>query len=452
VSDLPARCVVASAAWSGAAALATVSAQHGVTVDVGEIAELTYTQGLAVVEEGTVLVMARALGFEATAMEGGYGDLPDVTLPLLVALREGESDRYAVLFAFDDEGATVGDPLTGEVTPWTRERFCALWTGSVVQVLPIEEERRALAARLVELRDGVKRVLRAVGWTRPYGPKYAMLAAWVVLVAVVFVAPRANALDAWTVLVAAACAGSLWSWVVVCPLCSRARQLAGDLPLAQAGALFYGALLVSAFAPVPAIATTLALGAAVGAHVALVSALARAKLACPPCLFVAACALGAGVLSVSRDNAHAVHFVVAALAAGAALVAALPAARARQARVWRANADALAKGVLAEPRAEGGLPVRVVAYKRAGCGACAFFEAAVKPALLATFDDAITLEERDLANVEAAAPLVVIVGKRTSLFIGLPDDNASARFIDAVREAIEGEPLPDAPMSVHFAG
>ena len=36
-----------------------------------EIAELTYTQGLAVVEEGNVLVMARALGFEATAMEGG---------------------------------------------------------------------------------------------------------------------------------------------------------------------------------------------------------------------------------------------------------------------------------------------------------------------------------------------------------------------------------------------
>ena len=94
----------------------------------------------------------------------------------------------------------------------------------------------------------------------------------------------------------------------------------------------------------------------------------------------------------------------------------------------------------------------LVAYKRAGCGACAFFEAAVKPRLLATFDDAITLEERDLANVEAAAPLVVIVGKRTSLLIGLPDDNASARFIEAVREAIESEPLPDAPMSVHFTG
>ena len=44
-----------------------------------------------------------------------------------------------------------------------------------------------------------------------------MLTAWVVLVAVVLVAPRAGALDVWTLLVAAACAGSLWSWVVVLP-------------------------------------------------------------------------------------------------------------------------------------------------------------------------------------------------------------------------------------------
>ena len=31
-----------------------------------------------------------------------------MTLPLLVALREEETDRYAVLFAFDEERATVG--------------------------------------------------------------------------------------------------------------------------------------------------------------------------------------------------------------------------------------------------------------------------------------------------------------------------------------------------------
>jgi predicted double-glycine peptidase len=441
---------VERAAWSGAAALATVSAHHGVAVAVRELAELTHTEELAEVEEGNVLVMGRGLGFEATAMEGGYGDLPDVALPLLVALREEGRDRYAVLFAFDDTSATVGDPATGEVKPWTRERFCALWTGSVIQVLPIEDERRALEARLVDLRDGVKRALRAVGWTPPYGPKYAMLAAWVLLAGVAVAAPRTSALDAaWIALITTACAAALWSWLVICPKCSRARQLAGDLPLAPAGALLYAALLGCTFAPVPAMAVTLVVGAAVGAHVALVAALFRAKLACTPCLLVAACAFGAGAITLLRDDAHAALYLLAAAAAGAALFASLPAARAREVRSWRTTAESIAKRVLAEPGAEGGAGVRVVAYKRVGCGACAFFEAAVKPALLATFGDVVTIEERDLGDARTAAPVVIVVGARRHLFIGLPDENAPGRIIDAVREAIESEPAPGGAMTTH---
>ncbi len=454
MDDLPTRCVTSDAAWSGAAALATVSAMHGAPIEVRELVALTATDDLERVEEGTVLVMARALGFEAVAMEGGYGDLPDVTLPLLVALREEGHERYAVLLAFDDAQATVGDPATGAVTPWTREKFCALWTGSVVQVTPIDEERRALATRLVDQRDPVKRALRFVGWVAPYPPRVAMLVGWVLVVATAIAAPRASALDAaWVTLVAGACAGSLWSWLgsESCTRCSRARQLAAGLPLAPAGTAIYAALLLSRFAPVPSIAIVVALSAAAGAHIALVATLARAKLACAPCLFVAACVLGAGAVSFVRGDASPVVFAVAAIGAWSAVLALLPVMHKREARIWRATGESIANAAIAEPRPEPPVVVRVLAYKRPGCASCAFFEAAVKPALLAELDESVTLEERELGNARTLAPIVVVLGARRTLFVGLPTEDAPARILEAVREAREGGAGDGGAMTVHVA-
>jgi hypothetical protein len=453
VSNIPRRCVTSDEAWSGAAALAIVSALHGVPLEVRELAALTFAGDLARVEEGTVLVMARAMGFEAVAMEGGYGDLPDVTLPLLVALREGEHERYAVLFAFDDERATVGDPATGEVTPWPRERFCALWTGSVVQVTPVDAERRAFAARLADERDPVKRALRLVGWVAPYPPRVAMLAGLALVAVAAALAPSSGALDvAWVALVGAACAGALWSWLGAgsCARCSRARQLAAGLPLAPAGALLYAALLASRFAAAPAIAVTVALGAAVGVHAALVATLARSKLSCPPCLFVAACALGSAAVWVLRGGVHPELLVVAAAVTCGAVLALLPAMRVREARTWRSEAESIARAASAEPRAEPPVRVRVIAFKRPGCSACAFFEAAVKPAILAGIDESVALEERDLGRAQTVAPLIVVLGARQTLFVGLPAESAPARILDAVREALDGQPN-DAPMTVYVA-
>lgn len=250
-----------------------------------------------------VLVMGRALGYEAVAMEGGYGDLPDVLLPLLVALRENDRARYALLFSVEDTSVTVGDPITGEVSTWSRERFAAAWTGSVVQVTPVEEERRAVAARLATLRDPIRRVLRTVGWAPPYAQRVVLLCAWGVVASVAALGPHAGSLGAvWTWLVAAACAGSLWSWLASdqCALCSYARQLAGGVPLAVMGATLYAGLLGSAFVSTPALVTSAAIGAAVGAHAALVRELAKAKVACGACLFVAACAIAAAGVSLAQ--------------------------------------------------------------------------------------------------------------------------------------------------------
>ncbi len=252
-------------------------------------------------EEGTALVMGRALGYESVAMEGEYENLPEVLLPLLVALREPGEERYALLFTVSDTEVTVGDPKTGEVSVWPRERFSAVWTGSVVQLTPAEEERRALANTLSELRDHVRQTLRAIGWAPPYGRKIGMLFAWAAVFVIAGLAPHAGPLgSAWTWLLAAACAGSLWSWLAseACGACSYARRLSGGLPLATTGTALYAFLLASSFAPVPALVTYVGIGAAVGAHAELVGELAKAKVACWACVFVAACALGAAVVAV----------------------------------------------------------------------------------------------------------------------------------------------------------
>jgi hypothetical protein len=448
----PATCLKSDAAWSGAASLATLSALHGVAVTLLEVPTLSHMRGEISNQEGTVLVMGRALGYESVAMEGEYENLPEVSLPMLVAFREGEQERYAILFAVSETEATVGDPITGEVSVWPRARFAGVWTGSVVQLTLMDDERRALAARLVELRDHVRQALRAIGWGPPYGRKLAMLAAWVAVFAAAASAPASGALGAaWVWILAAACAGSLWSWLASesCGSCSYAHQLAGGLPLAMTGTGLYALLLSSVFAPVPSVASSLAIGGAVGAHAALVRELAKAKVACWACLFVAACAV-AGALVAILSGASVGAFVGAAVVVSAATALVLPRARARQARTWRSTAERIARAVIAEPRrnAEGeAAPTRLVAFTRKGCTACAFFHAAIKPALLATFNDAIAIDERDLGSANAVAPILIVLGAPPTVFVGLPLGDSCARVLETTKQAVEGGAVatPGAP-------
>ena len=451
MADLPTRCLKSDATWSGAASLASVSALHGIPLTMPEVVALSYMTGETSNQEGTVLVMGRALGYEAVAMEGEYENLPEVSLPMLVALRQADRDRYAVLFGVEETQVTMGDPETGEVSVWPRERFAALWTGSVVQLTPVEEERRALPPRLAELRDRVKQALRVIGWAPPYPRKIVMLFACAGVLVVASQAPHAGPLQAaWTWLLAAACAGSLWSWLASesCAACSYARRLAGGVPLAELGTALYALLLASTFVPVPVIATSLAIGGAVGAHAALVRELAKAKVACGACVFVAACAVAGAAVAVV-DGAPIVPLLAAAAAMGLGVAALLPRAREREGRAWRATAEALARDASAEPRTDG--TVRLVAFTRKGCTSCAFFHAAVKPALLATFGDAILVDERDLGAARTIAPILLVLGGRPTLFVGLPTGDSCGRVLDAVKQTIEAGDASGGEMVVHEA-
>jgi hypothetical protein len=251
--------------------------------------------------------------------------------------------------------------------------------------------------------------------------------------------------------VAAACAGSLWSWLASdqCALCSHARQLAGGVPFAAIGAALYAGLLASAFVPTPALVISAAIGVALGGHAALVRELAKAKVACGACLFVAACATAAAGVAIAQ-GASVVALVAGAFVAGASVVAVLPAARAREKRIWRTNAESLARTTFGEARPDGG--VRVVAFTRAGCSACAFFHAAVKPALLATFGETIVLDERPLGRERTVAPIVVVHGGHRALFIGMPAEDPCGVVIGAVQRAIDAGGDGAGTMVVHDAG
>jgi predicted double-glycine peptidase len=446
--DPKASCLKSSVPWSGAASLASVSAFHGIPLATEEVVSVSGMNGASSNQEATALIMGRALGYEAVAMEGEFENLPEVALPMLATLRESEEDRFAVLYAVTETSVTVGDPLSGEVSVWPRDRFASVWTGSVIQVTPVEEERTALTNRLREIRDRVRQVLLAIGWAPPYGRRIAMLLAWVGVFALAWAAAggepsRAASIGVW--FVAFACAGSLWSWLASesCGACSQAHRLAGGLPLAPAGTALYGLLLAGAFVPVPAVATSVAIGAAAGTHAALVRELAKARVTCWACVFVALCALGAATAAVVT-GAPSWALGISALAAGGGTMALLPRIRAKEALRWRVTAEALAQKTSAEPRPSG--VVRVVAFTRKGCNSCAFFHAAIKPALRATFEETIQIDERDLGSTQTLAPLLLVLGARRTLFVGLPSGDPCERVIATVQVAVDaGSGAPGDP-------
>jgi hypothetical protein len=307
----PPACVRADDARSAAAALASASAARGIALDLAELAEVADDgTDLARLDATARRALARALGFRAEAVRQTYDELADARTPALLRLREGKRARFVAAISVDFGGALICDPSAGEVRPWSRADLCAAWEGDVLLLTPIPEERRALAQDLAALRSSVHRVRTFLGWAPRHGRRVAMLATLGVVIALAVRAPADSAFEAlrtWSL--AAACAGSMWSWIssTRCSACRRARTLAGGLPLAQIGAAVYLGLLSAPMLGVPAIARVALIGAVVGTHATLLLTLVRAKVSCTACLFVAWAALLAGGATIAvGDDARVV--------------------------------------------------------------------------------------------------------------------------------------------------
>jgi hypothetical protein len=197
----------------------------------------------------------------------------------------------------------------------------------------------------------------------------------------------------------------------------------------------YAALLALArFAPG---STLLPLGAAAaaGVHVGLVAQLARARVACAPCLLTALCAWTAAALTVG------VAPVTVAIAVGSC-VAALAATHLGR-RLFElevaANSLALARRVAAEPPPPDG-KIALVVYKRPSCPVCAYYEASVRPTLEEALGERVIFDEREPQGAPVATPLVLVRGAASVAFIGLSTETGC----DAVLRAAELAAQPEA--------
>jgi hypothetical protein len=158
------------------------------------------------------------------------------------------------------------------------------------------------------------------------------------------------------------------------------------------------------------------------------------------CFLVAVCVGVAAVASALRGDAPLVAFVAAAALGAAGTEPAVRLGRARQRRGFLAVAQVLARRVREEPPAEVAAPVRVVAFKRKGCSACALYDAVVRPGLSAEFGESIDFDERDLGDARTEAPVIVILGARDALFVGLPEGEPYAPVHEAVLVALGSSP------------
>jgi hypothetical protein len=431
---------------SGAAALCMIARHHGLEVGFADLASLLPTDDLRL-DLMLLLHAARALGFEATPLEGGYDELPEVPRPNIVLFRspgDGAIPLFRVLYEIDARSALVGNPSTGQNERLSRDEFSQCWTGDAVQLDPIPERLEASRARFAERRSVVARFARALG-IRPLAPRrwaFPPVAAAAVAAVVAGLHPGSTPATAVALAAVGAClilstGQAIYS--TACRACTRGAALAGALPVAAIGAALYAALLaVRLLAPTSPL-WPLGLAAAAGVHLALVGVLARARLACLPCIATALLAWTATALVAASGSATlSVRMApIAAAGCGLALLATRHARRAFRLAVDD-NSHALARRVIAEAAPPSDGSVHLVVYKRPDCPLCAFYEASVRPALEQQFDGQLSIEEREASGGPTETPLIVIRGRTDFVLFGLAPETGYATIARAIELATDG--------------
>ena len=425
---------------SGAAALAALARHYGLPLGFRDLQSILGLENLKL-DLFYLLFAARKLGFDAVPLEGAYDDLRQLTCPGIVSFRGGQPEdiEFRVLYEINPEWALTGNPRTGEVERLSQESFSQWWTGDVVQILPGQTGLAELRAQWLALHDPRARLRRALGWSPRSAPRLLFLpAVLTILMCVIVAARRAPFWQTGYMLAGLGLCLVLSLWVAVfsntCPSCSRLAAAAGSLPLATVGAAAYALLLLAAWLPLPSV-----LGAglffAAGAHVFLISLLARSRLICGPCIGIAA-----GVWSVALLYAGA--GAVAPAAAVATSLAGFAAAwmLIAYARKWltlqlHEGVCRIARQVAAEgPPAPAG-QVRLVVYRRANCPVCIFFESVILPAIEEEFGDLVAIQPRDAGRERIPTPLIVVSGSICLTMARLSTETGHAHLRRAIEAA-----------------
>lgn len=119
----------------GAAALATLALHHGLDIGLEKLRDLTATDRTGA-NLLSLVRTARSLGFSAKAIRCTADTLPQLPLPAIAHLRDGEGfGHFVVVYRLKRGGVVVGDPA-GEIETRSLEQFTANWTGNLLVAVP----------------------------------------------------------------------------------------------------------------------------------------------------------------------------------------------------------------------------------------------------------------------------------------------------------------------------
>jgi hypothetical protein len=224
--------------------------------------------------------------------------------------------------------------------------------------------------------------------------------------------------------------GSLWAaWSSSdCGGCRASSALLPGIPLAWMGAAFYAVLAVTAGGRGFSRWTKAGFFVASGMHVVLLTLLAQERIFCGGCVTAGAAALVGGSMSVAVRPRVGRWALAVVVAAGLVTLGGFVTVQMVQAQ----NEARLMKELLEDQRPGFNRAghVRLVVFEREGCKHCVEFEEQVLPQLTAALGGALQVERRK-ATLTMESPTIVVLGKGSRLFVGLPEYKD---LEDAIRE------------------
>ncbi len=226
-----------------------------------------------------------------------------------------------------------------------------------------------------------------------------------------------------------ALAGALWSALgESCGGCRASSSLLPGIPLAWMGVAYYVVLATTALRSGLSPWTKAGFFVASGVHAVLLTLLTQERIFCGGCVTAGAAALIGGVASALIPPRVGRWALAATVAAGLVTLGGFVAVQTIKAQ----DEARLVRELLADQRPEFNRAgrVRLVVYEREGCKHCVEFEEQVLPQLKAAFGAVLEIDRRK-ATLIMESPTIVVLGKGSRLFVGLPEYRD---LEDAIRE------------------
>jgi len=123
----------------GAACLASVASHYKLQIPVSKIRQIAGTDKKGTNAFGMVKA-AEKLGFEAKGVKGDKSALPKIPCPAIAHVIVNKVlHHYVVIYKVKNDTVYVMDPGDGEMHKYSIDKFCKMWTGVLILLIPSEK-------------------------------------------------------------------------------------------------------------------------------------------------------------------------------------------------------------------------------------------------------------------------------------------------------------------------